>query len=215
NQFLQRYALVNQKASSAQTYVCCQGDVVVGFYSLAVGSVDPEAAPSRVMKGLARHPVPVMILARLAVDKEHQRKGLGQALLKDALLRTAQAADIAGIRCLLGHAKDDAARQWYESWEFEPSPTGPYQLFLVLRDRKGMLRCGGVSASEPASLPLLIPQRWRINRQIEQRNVVRQCVVQDGRHDVGCQRGQVDHAADVTVVDPLPRRDLLQGVRLS
>ncbi|MGB9671199.1 MAG: GNAT family N-acetyltransferase, partial [Halothiobacillaceae bacterium] len=123
NQFLQRYALVNQKANSAQTYVCCQDDMVVGFYSLAVGSVDPEAAPSRVMKGLARHPVPIMILARLAVDKEHQRKGLGRALLKDALLRTAQAADIVGIRCLLVHAKDDAARQWCESWEFEPSPT--------------------------------------------------------------------------------------------
>ena len=73
NQFLQRYALVNQKANSAQTYVCCQSHVVVGFYSLVVGSVDPEAAPSRVLKGLARHPVPVMILARLAVDKEHQR----------------------------------------------------------------------------------------------------------------------------------------------
>ncbi len=70
-----------------------------------------------------------MILTRLAVDKEHQRKGLGQALLKDALLRTAQAADIAGIRCLLVHAKDDAAQQWYESWEFEPNPTDPYHLF--------------------------------------------------------------------------------------
>lgn len=139
NQFLQRYALVNQKSNSAQTYVCCRSDVVVGFYSLAVGSVDPEAAPSRVMKGLARHPVPVMILARLAVDKAHQRKGLGQSLLKDALLRTAQAADIAGIRCLLVHAKDDAARQWYESWEFEPSPTDPYHLFLLLKDLKGML----------------------------------------------------------------------------
>ncbi|MGC8880517.1 MAG: GNAT family N-acetyltransferase [Anaerolineae bacterium] len=139
NQFLQRYALVNQKANSAQTYVCCQDDMVVGFYSLAVGSVDPEAAPSRVMKGLARHPVPIMILARLAVDKEHQRKGLGRALLKDALLRTAQAADIVGIRCLLVHAKDDAARQWYESWEFEPSPTDPYHLFLMLKDLKGML----------------------------------------------------------------------------
>lgn len=139
NQFLQRYALVNQKANSAQTYVCCQADVVVGFYSLAVGSVGPEAAPSRVMKGLARHPVPVMILARLAVDSEHQRKGLGQAVLKDALLRTVQAADIAGIRCLLVHAKDDTARQWYESWEFDPSPTDPYHLFLMLKDLKGML----------------------------------------------------------------------------
>jgi GNAT superfamily N-acetyltransferase len=111
NQFLQRYALVNQKANSAQTYVCCQADVVVGFYSLAAGSVDPESAPPRVMKGLARHPVPVLILARLAVDQNHQGKGLGKALLKDALLRTAQAADIAGIRCLLVHAKDEAARQ--------------------------------------------------------------------------------------------------------
>lgn len=83
SQFLQRYALVNQKANSAQTYVCCQGDVVVGFYSLAVGSVDPEAAPLKAMKGLARHPVPVMILARLAVDKAHQRKGLDKTLLKD------------------------------------------------------------------------------------------------------------------------------------
>ena len=139
NQFLQRYAFVNQKANSAQSYVCCHGDVVVGFYSLAVGSVDPEAAPPRVMRGLARHPVPVMILARLAVDKEHQRKGLGQALLKDALLRTAQAADIAGIRCLLVHAKDDAAQRWYASWEFESSPTDPYHLFLMLKDLKGML----------------------------------------------------------------------------
>lgn len=140
NQFLRRYALVNQKADSAQTYVCCRDDTVVGFYSLAVGSVEPQTAPSRVIKGLARHPMPVMILARLAVDKAHQRKGLGRALLKNALLRTAQAADIAGIRCLLVHAKDDAARRWYESWEFEPSPSDPYHLFLMLKDIKAILR---------------------------------------------------------------------------
>lgn len=140
NQFLQRYALPSQKANSAQTYVCCQGQSVVGFYSLAVGSVQPAQAPPRVMKGLARHPVPVMILARLAVDMAHQRQGLGQALLKDALLRTAQAADIAGIRCLLVHAKDDTARQWYASWEFEPSPSDPYHLFLMLKDLKNLLR---------------------------------------------------------------------------
>jgi GNAT superfamily N-acetyltransferase len=80
-----------------------------------------------------------MILARLAVDRGHQRKGLGQSLLKDALLRTAQAADIVDVRCLLVHAKDDAARQWYESWEFDPSPTDPYHLFLMLKDINGML----------------------------------------------------------------------------
>lgn len=134
NQFLQRYALVNQKANSAQTYVCCCNGAVAGFYSLAVGSVDLAVAPARVTKGLARHPVPVMILARLVVDAAHQRRGLGRALLKNALLRTAQAADIAGIRCLLVHAKDDAARQWYWQWEFEPSPTDPYHLFLLVKD---------------------------------------------------------------------------------
>lgn len=139
NQFLQRYALVNQKASSAQTYVCCVEGAVAGFYSLVVGSVDPGSAPSRLSKGLARHPVPVMILARLAVDRAHQCKGLGQALLKDALLRTAQAADIAGIRALLVHAKDESAREWYESWEFEPSPTDAYHLFLMLKDLKSLL----------------------------------------------------------------------------
>lgn len=139
NQFLQRYALLNQRANSAQTYVCRRDGAVVGFYSLAVGSVNPEAAAPRVMKGLARHPVPVMLLARLAVDLDHQRQGLGQALLKDALLRTAQAADIAGVRALMVHAKDEAARQWYESWEFEPSPTDPFHLFLMLKDLKALL----------------------------------------------------------------------------
>ena len=139
NQFLQRYALVNQKAHSAQTYVCCLGTQVVGFYSLSVGSVDVADAPTRVAKGLARYPVPVMILARLAVSLDHQGKGLGRALLKDALLRTAQAADIAGIRCLVVHAKDDTARQWYASWEFESSQTDGYHLYLLLKDIKAML----------------------------------------------------------------------------
>lgn len=136
NQFLQRFALVNQKANSAQTYVCCEQGTgtVVGFYSLVVGSVEPSAAASRVIKGLARHPVPVMILARLAIDRKHQSAGLGRALLKDALLRTVQAADIAGIRAVLVHAKDDVARNWYLNWGFEPSPTDPYHLFLLIKN---------------------------------------------------------------------------------
>ena len=77
-----------------------------------------------------------MILARLAVDLQHQGAGLGKALLKDALLRTAQAADIAGIRALLVHAKDESARQWYLNWEFEPSPSDPFHLFLLMKDIK-------------------------------------------------------------------------------
>ncbi len=136
NQFLQRFAVVNQKANSAQTYVCCERDttVVTGFYSLVVGSVEPSAASIRAAKGLALHPVPVMVLARLAIDQKRQSAGLGRALLKDALLRTVQAAGIAGIRAVLVHAKDDAARTWYLHWGFEPSPTDPYHLFLIMKD---------------------------------------------------------------------------------
>jgi GNAT superfamily N-acetyltransferase len=140
NQFLQRFALANQKSNSAQTYVSCHDGMVAGFYSLAVGSVHPSAAAPRVIKGIPRHPVPVLILARLAVDIEHQGEGLGKALLKDALLRTAQAADIAGIRALLVHAKDEAARQWYLNWEFEPSPSDPFHLFLLLKDIKALVQ---------------------------------------------------------------------------
>ncbi|MEI6825211.1 MAG: GNAT family N-acetyltransferase [Desulfuromonadales bacterium] len=136
NQFLQRFAVVNQKANSAQTYVCCERGtpVVAGFYSLVVGSVEPSTASIRAAKGLAQHPVPVMILARLAIDQNHQSAGLGRALLKDALLRTVQAASIAGIRAVLVHVKDDAARTWYLHWGFEPSPTDPYHLFLIMKD---------------------------------------------------------------------------------
>ena len=105
---------------------------------MAVGSVEPASAAPRVTKGIPRNPVPVIILARLAVDLQHQGSGLGKALLKDALLRTAQAADIAGIRALLVHAKDETARQWYLNWEFEPSPSDPLHLFLLLKDIKAM-----------------------------------------------------------------------------
>jgi GNAT superfamily N-acetyltransferase len=140
NRFLQRHALVNQKAGSAQTYVVCrEGQRVVGYYSLAVGAVEHGDAPGRVGKGLARHPIPVMLLARLAIDRSEQGKGLGKALLKDALLRTAQAAEIAGIRALLVHAKDDEARAWYEALDFEPSPTDPYHLFLLMKDLRALL----------------------------------------------------------------------------
>lgn len=136
NLFLQRFAFVNQKSNSAQTFVSCQSSSVVGFYSLAVGSVEPSNAAPHVTKGITQHPVPVMILARLTVDLQHQGAGLGKALLKDALLRTAQAADIAGIRALLVHAKDESAMQWYLNWEFEPSPSDPFHLFLLMNRTK-------------------------------------------------------------------------------
>ncbi|MDO5484102.1 MAG: GNAT family N-acetyltransferase [Desulfovibrionaceae bacterium] len=118
----------------AQTYVVCHEGRVVGYYSLAVGSVQCTDLPQRIQRGIARHPVPVMLLARLAVDRHHQAAGLGKALLKDALVRTLQASDIAGIRALLIHAKDADAKRWYTQFDVEESPTDPYHLFLLLKD---------------------------------------------------------------------------------
>lgn len=121
----------------------CHCGVVAGFYSLAVGSVEPSKAAPRVTQGIAQHPVPTMLLARLAMDRQHQGAGLGKALLKDALLRTAQAADIAGIRALLVHAKDESARQWYLRWEFEPSASDPLHFFLLVKDIKALVQTDG------------------------------------------------------------------------
>jgi predicted N-acetyltransferase YhbS len=107
---------------------------VIGYYSLAVGQIEYINAPERLRKGLARHPVPIMLLARLAVDKSWQKKGVGRALLRDAVLRTLQAAEIAGIRALAVHAKDDAARRYYEQFDFEASPADPLHLLVLLKD---------------------------------------------------------------------------------
>ena len=132
--YLQRYAWANQKANSAQSYVAVVDDAVVGYYSLSVAGVDWANVPDRINKGLARRPVPVMLLARLAVCLAWQGKGIGKALLKDALARTLQAADIAGIRAILVQAKDESVRQWYLRWGFEPSPTNSLHLFLLMKD---------------------------------------------------------------------------------
>ena len=124
NRYLLRYAAQNQQAGSAQTYVGLVGETVVGYHTLAVGHVTREEAPERLTKGLARHPVPIMLLARLAVDHRWQGQGIGKALLRDAMQRTLQAADIAGIRALAVHAKDEAARNFYQKFDLlPPRPT--------------------------------------------------------------------------------------------
>jgi len=136
NDWLRRYAFQNQRANAARTFVvCCEQERrVIGYYSLAVGAVDHAAAPDRVRKGLALHPIPVMVLARPAVDIRHQGKKIGRGLLKDAILRTLQAAGIAGIRAILVHAKDGRVRGFYERFGFEPSPIHPLQLMLLIKD---------------------------------------------------------------------------------
>jgi GNAT superfamily N-acetyltransferase len=134
NRYLIRHAWQNQQAGAAQSYVGIVGEVIVGYYTLAVGEVTLENAPDRLKKGLARHPVPIMLLARLAVDHRWQGQGVGKALLRDAMQRTLQAADIAGIRAFAVHAKDEEARRFYEHFDFIPSPTDPMHLFVLLKD---------------------------------------------------------------------------------
>lgn len=134
NRYLQVFALMNQKANSALTYAAHRDGVVVGYHCLAVGSVEHQDAPQRIAKGLARHPIPVMLLARLAVDLKEQKAGIGSGLLKDALLRTAGAAKIAGIRAVLVHAKDEAAAAFYRHFNFEPCPFAPNKLMLLMKD---------------------------------------------------------------------------------
>ena len=139
NRFLKRNAWTNQQANSAQTYVAAHELVVIGYYSLAAGAVAYESASERVKKGLARHPIPVILLARLAVDVTCQGQGIGPALLKDALRRTAQAADTIGARALLVHAKDADAKSFYEHFNFEPSLSDAFHLLLLMKDLKRML----------------------------------------------------------------------------
>lgn len=139
NRFLQQYALPTQLSGGAHTYVGVADDTVIGYYALAAGSVEHAQAPERVKKGLAKHAIPVMLLARLAVDLRWQQQGVGAALLKDATLRTLQAAEIAGIRALVVHAKDEGARQFYERFDFHPSPTDPLHLFILLKDLRNAM----------------------------------------------------------------------------
>jgi GNAT superfamily N-acetyltransferase len=132
--YLCKFALSNHNSGAARTYVALRGNRVVGYFTLAVGSIDYAEAPARVVQGLARHPVPVLLLARLATDKAEQGTGLGKALLKQAMLKAIQAADIAGIRAILVHAKDETARAFYQRFNFEPSPTNDLHLCLLMKD---------------------------------------------------------------------------------
>ncbi|HEX4158554.1 MAG TPA: GNAT family N-acetyltransferase [Rhizomicrobium sp.] len=140
NRFLIRHALQAQLSNASQTYVAAEERCVVGYHTLVVGEVECDRAPDRLRKGMARHPVPLMVLPRLGVRADRQECGLGSGLLKDALLRTANAADIAGIRAIAVHAKDDGARVFYEHFNFQASPTAPLHLFLLLKDIRTLIK---------------------------------------------------------------------------
>ena len=126
--YLKRFALANQTAGAAQTFVATVNGRVVGFYGLSTARIDCAEAPDYLREGVAGHSVPVVLLACLAVDRRWQGKGLGAALLRDALQRTCAVADELGLRAIMVHAKDRAGRRFYERFGFNPSPLGPFHL---------------------------------------------------------------------------------------
>jgi GNAT superfamily N-acetyltransferase len=134
DRFLIRHALQAQQSNSSQTYVALSDSEVVGFYTIVAGEVQHAQAPQRVVKGMSRHPIPLLVLARLAVHSNAQGRGLGSGLLLDALGRTLQVADVIGVRALAVHAKDDQAAAFYRHFGFVPSPTDARHLFMIITD---------------------------------------------------------------------------------
>jgi GNAT superfamily N-acetyltransferase len=134
DRFLILHALQAQQSNSSQTYVAVIDDEIVGFYTIVAGEVQHAQASERVVKGMARHPIPLLVLARLAVHTKAQGRGIGSGLLLDALGRTLQVADMIGVRALAVHAKDDRAVAFYRHFGFTPSPTDPRHLFMIIKE---------------------------------------------------------------------------------
>ncbi len=131
--WLRRRALQNQGSGASRTYVVCAGQAVVGYYALAAGAVAHAESPGRIRRKMP-DPVPVMVIGRLAVHQDYQRKGIGPGLLRDAILRTLQAADIAGVRALLVHAISERAQQFYKDCGFIASPMDPMTLMITVEE---------------------------------------------------------------------------------
>jgi GNAT superfamily N-acetyltransferase len=135
--WLRRRALKNEAEGASRTYVLCAGEVVVAYY-LANGAVAQTIATGRVRRNMP-DPVPVMVIGRLAVDLHWQGKGIGRALLRDAMLRTLQAAEIAGVRAILVHAISEEAKQFYEQCGFTASSLAPMTLMVNVKDARESL----------------------------------------------------------------------------
>lgn len=139
DEWLRKRALANQTSGASRTYVLCADVKVIGYYALAVGAVAHHEASGRIRRNMP-DPVPVMVLARLAIDRSYQGQGIGTALLRDAILRTMQAAQIAGIRAILVHAVSEPARKFYEKSGFHASPIDPMMLMITVEEARRELQ---------------------------------------------------------------------------
>lgn len=137
NKWLKEKALKNE-GDTARTYVVTAENQVIGYYCLSASSVTHVIATSKTKRN-APDPIPCMLIGRLAVDTKWERKGIGSSLLRNAILRTLAASQIAGIRCILVHAKDEKAKSFYLKHRFQPSPIEPLTLMMTLKDIKASL----------------------------------------------------------------------------
>jgi GNAT superfamily N-acetyltransferase len=133
--WLRRRALQNEESGASRTYVVCIEKRVVAYYALAAGAVAHVDSPGRVRCNMP-DPVPVVVIGRLAVDQTVQGQAIGPALLRDAVLRTVQAAEIAGIRAILVHAISERAKRLYMKWGFISSPVEPMTLMITVAEAR-------------------------------------------------------------------------------
>ena len=138
NDWLKRHALKNESGGSSRTYIICEGNRVIGYYTLAAGGVTHTEAPGKIRRNMP-DPIPVLVLGRLAIDAAWQNKKLGKGLLKDALLRTISVAQNAGVKALLVHALSDKAKRFYKNNGFLESPLDSMTLMLPLGNTKNLL----------------------------------------------------------------------------
>ncbi|OKH55235.1 GNAT family N-acetyltransferase [Calothrix sp. HK-06] len=138
NEWLKKRALKNEASRASRTYVVTVAQSMIAYYCLANGSVINTTAPGKVRRNMPAQ-IPVMVIGRLAVDINWQGKGIGYALVRDATLRTLQAAEIAGIRAIIVHAISEEAKKFYEKCGFIPSPVAPMTLMVTIADAKASL----------------------------------------------------------------------------
>ena len=138
DEWLRRRALKNEVSGASRTFVICQDRQVVGYYTLATGSVEHRDVPGKIRRNMP-NPIPVMVLGRLAVDQEQQHAGLGRGLLKDAVLRTLTVSQHAGVKALLVHALSEDAKRFYTRSGFLESPFDPMTLMIALQDAANCL----------------------------------------------------------------------------
>jgi GNAT superfamily N-acetyltransferase len=129
--WLKRRALRNNRSGASRTYVVCEGRTVIGYYCLSAGGVGHAEAPKALRRNMP-DPIPVLVIGRLAIHKDHHNRGLGSALLRDAALRALEASRIAGVAALLVHALSEPAKRFYLSRGFAESPVQPMTLCLPL-----------------------------------------------------------------------------------